>query len=388
MLNSQEVNRLKLLIKPSGRDFQESASHLSWTTACNFLGYRFRSCFLFSSLLDSTTLGLPFSATCLTTTSPSMAPLPSSSAIPPSQVLDTSSSPSPLGPDHSSLPSASHINDMAASARDASALDTTTSTQRGFPFLSLPPEIRNMIYHYLFAPVKDGTCWTVYTDLFVTRLKGLRRTCHLCRSGLTHTTCHADCEDVKDMYTAFQLSGCFARPGILQTCNTILNEALPVSLASMHISITCFFMAVEHTLKKLKFLLTYMRQPTGAFVSGLTYTYHGERYGSGDDMRDLSQIINRAGLRVGHLILCVDSHRAYQDLTRQLIAILDHLDHKPTKVEWVTDSSPQYENHRVEFNGAAANWLAKLHEAKATNTNARMPLLRDSFPRLFDSLTA
>ena len=104
-------------------------------------------------------------------------------------------------------------------------------------------------------------------------------------------------------------------------------------------------------------------------------------------MRDFSQIINRAGLRVGHLILCVDSHRAYQDLTRQLIAILDHLDHKPTKVEWVTDSSPQYENHRVEFNGAAANWLAKLHEAKATNTNARKPLLRDSFPRLFDSLT-
>ncbi|KEQ69612.1 hypothetical protein M436DRAFT_56018 [Aureobasidium namibiae CBS 147.97] len=315
-----------------------------------------------------------------------MATPPSSSGPPPSQDFDhTSSSPlsSPLSLDRSTLPSESHTSNMATSARDASALDTTKSSQRGFPFLSLPPEIRNMIYHYLFAAVRDGTCWRIYADRYGTRLKGLRRTCRLCRSGQTHTTCYAEYEAVKDMFSAFHISGYPTRPALLQTCSTILNEALHPSLASMHISITCYHMAVERRFRELKLLLTSIRYPTEACLSVFTYNYCGDIYGSDDDIRDFSQLINRAGLRVGHLILCVVPHRGYQNLARQLIAILDDLDHKPAKVEWVTDSSPQYENHRVEFNGAAARWLVKLHEAKATSTNARLPLLRDSFPRLF-----
>lgn len=272
---------------------------------------------------------------------------------------------------------------MAASPRGVSALDTTVSTQRGFPFLSLPPEIRNMIYHYLFAPVRDGSCWRIYADRSGTRLKGLRSTCRLCRSGLTHTTCYAEYEAVKDMHSAFQLPGYFACPGILQTCSTILNEALPVSLASMHISITCRYMAVGRRSRELKLLLTSIRHPTGACLSVFTYTYCGPSNGGRADMRNFSQLINRAGIRIGHLILCVVPPGVYSDVARQLIAILDDLDHKPAKVEWLTDSS-RHENRRVEFNEAAARWLAKLHEAKATNTNARMPLLRDSFPRLSD----
>ena len=255
---------------PSGRQQTESTDQAEWSRLPRIsIAPAFNHCLqlpepsfslVLSVLLTSRSNyldSLP-SATCPTTTSLIMAPSPSPPTHLPSQVIDHSSSPSPLSLHHTSLPSESHTNNMAASARDASALDTTVFTQRGFPFLSLPPEIRNMIYHYLFAPVRDGTCWRIYADRDVTRLKGTRSSCYICASRLAHKTCQSNFVAVENMSSVFDCSGNSARSGILQTCKMVMEEALPISLICIHISITCFFMAVEHTLKKLKFLLTYM----------------------------------------------------------------------------------------------------------------------------------
>lgn len=189
---------------------------------------------------------------------------------------------------------------------------------------------------------------------------------------------------MKDMFSSFEISGYFARPGILQTCNTVLNEALPVLLASMHINMTCYYMDMERRLGGLKLLLTYMRQPTGAYLSVFTGTYHDKPYDGGHGIRDFGQLMNRANIRVGHLILCVDPDGAYRHFVRRLIATLEHLDHKPMKLEWTCLSrrtSHKYANQRAEFNAAAGGWLAELAKVKAPN--ARLPLLRDFLPQFF-----
>jgi hypothetical protein len=243
-----------------------------------------------------------------------------------------------------------------------------------------------MIYHHVFTPVRDGTCWNVYVDRDATRLKGLRRDCFKCHSALTHTTCVALHESVEGMSVGFGISDNYTHSGILQTCNTVLIEALPVSLASMHINISW---SPNDTERALGLLLKSMRQPKGARVSTLTCRYYNISSADGDDLRCLSHFINRAGIRVGHLILYEITESAYLDIGKLFIATLDRLDHKPASVEWTTlttsaTTSYQYESRITEFNEAAGRWLAKLAKVKAADLNARLPLLRDFLPQYFE----
>jgi hypothetical protein len=323
-----------------------------------------------------------------------MNPPPYSSAPPSSQVLDhTSSMPSPPSLHRTSLPTISRTNNMStseqqsASAANAAALESTKSTQAGFSFLSLPPEIRNKIYHYIFT--KDSTCWRIHQDTCEPRLKGVRGICSLCRSTLRHKICRLDYSPVRNMHFVFRLSGNPTRSGVLQTCNTIINEALPISLACIHISIVCYEISTVYLTRALELFLTYMRQPKGAYFSVFTCTYYRTLPGNRDDVGNFSEVINGAGLRTGCLILQGNTSMTNRNIGigKYFAANLDRLENKPAKVEWTQSAgriSPQYETERCKFNEAAKKWLAQLAKVKA-DPNARMPLLRDFLPQFFEN---
>jgi hypothetical protein len=299
-----------------------------------------------------------------------------------SQPLDrTSSAQSPLNLHHTSLPQESHTNNITPS------METTKSTQVGF--LSLPPEIRNMIYHYIFAPVRDGTCCVVYADWGITRLQGFRRNCSLCRSAMIHRICRPEYASVTHMIQAFEFSGNSVLSGILQTCSTVLIEALPISLSCMQLSITYSADSIERLTSALQLLLAYIRQPKGAYLSVFRCTYYQPRSDIGDDIRHLSQLINGLSIRFDHLILCELASTGQPDIGKHFVLTVDSLHHKPAKVEWVpfigtgTPSDRHY-SQRMEFNEAAGKWLAKLAKVKASDPAARLPLLRDSLPHFFE----
>jgi hypothetical protein len=243
-----------------------------------------------------------------------------------------------------------------------------------------------MIYHYIFTPpVRDGTCWSVYVDQDA-RLEGLRRNCFNCRLALTHTTCAGRYESVEGLSMVFGISGNYTHSGILQTCNTVLSEALPISLASMHISL---FSPYDYVQRALKVFLANMHQRKGAYLSNFTCKYYKT---SSDDERHLgrfSELINRTGIKIGHLVLCDITNSAYFDIGKRFIATLDRLEHKPASVVWTPRSSAvptssQYERQRCEFNKAAGIWLAELAKVKAAGRDARLPLLRDFLPQYFE----
>lgn len=274
-----------------------------------------------------------------------------------------------------------------ASATNTAALESTKSTQAGFPFLSLPPEIRNMIYHHVFTPVKDGTCWRIHAPLSGNRLKGVQSTCVFCCANLTHTTCHAEHVPVKDMCVAFDFSGSYWHCAIMQTCNAILKETLPISLASMHISIVYCDIHLAYFSQCLKLLLANMRQPKGAYLAAFTCTYYEGLLRDGDGMGNFSQLINGAGIRIGYLVLCELMYSPNPKTAKCFVTNLDRLENKPAKVEWTQScgrNSPQYETERRDFNEAAKKWLAQLAKVKA-DPNARMPLLRDFLPQFFEN---
>jgi hypothetical protein len=302
----------------------------------------------------------------------------------PSAPLDHTTSLSSLLDHHTSLPRGSHTNQPTLS-KEESAMETKSS-QAGFRFLSLPPEIRNMIYHYIFVPVRDGTCRRVHIHPKEPRLKGIRSSCFICRSALPHTTCQPGSDFVTGMYCAFDIIGSSTHPGILQTCNTTLEEALPISLGCLHISLCWPHGYVERALVSL---LANMRQPKGAYVSTFTCKYYTTFSADGGNLRCFSQLINRTGIRIGHLFLCEITESAYLDIGKHLIATLDRLDHKPASVERtpLTTSATRpsrYGSKRVEFNEAAGRWLARLATVKAADPNARLPLLRDFLPQYFE----
>jgi hypothetical protein len=254
--------------------------------------------------------------------------------------------------------------------------------------LSLPPEIRNMIYHYIFTPVRDGTCLVVYTDWDMICLQGIRRKCFLCKSAQVHTTCRPEYAHTEDIFHAFELSGNSARSSILRTCNAVLKEASPISLACMHISISYTSRSIKRRSRALQVLLAYMHQPKGAYSSAFTCTYH-DSPGGGDDMKRFSQMVNGLGIRLGHLVLCAVTSSHCPGIGQYFVSTLDSLIHKPAKVEWALLSgtgttSYRFNSQRTEFNEAAEKWLAKLPKVKAFDSTAHLPLLRDPLPHFFE----
>ncbi|THY49246.1 hypothetical protein D6C99_05197 [Aureobasidium pullulans] len=123
---------------------------------------------------------------------------------------------SPVNKDRQTSPSlGADMNDMLSLTEklptivSASVPETTKPPQSRLGLLSLPPEIRNMIYDFLFTPVQDGTCWAVRANFLDTSLSGVRLPCYLCSKGSIHTFCtcvHPRQDTTHTAYTVFTLT--------------------------------------------------------------------------------------------------------------------------------------------------------------------------------------
>ncbi|KEQ62461.1 uncharacterized protein M437DRAFT_66332 [Aureobasidium melanogenum CBS 110374] len=291
---------------------------------------------------------------------------------------------------HTSASPRTHTSSMMPAQEEtayiagASALESNKPAQAGFPFLSLPPEIRNMIYHYIFTPVRDGKCLAIHAPWDAHRLQGFRRECSLCRLNIEHDTCFARFNHEQHLSYAFELPHNHVQSGILRTCRTVMREASPVSLAHMHISMHLSSHDSDFSLRCLKRLLAYMRQPGGAYLSRLTYTCYTL---TAETMRLLIQITNRGNISIGYLVLITSSSVNHPDAAKLFVATLDSLEHKPARVEWLyryTRLPDEYNNDRKEFNEAARKWLVQSAKIKVTDCNAALPLLQDLLPQYFD----
>ncbi|KAH0026815.1 hypothetical protein KCU78_g4224, partial [Aureobasidium melanogenum] len=274
----------------------------------------------------------------------------------------------------------SSIREESAPIADASALEITKPTQAGFTFLSLPPEIRNMIYHYIFTSVRDGNCWAVYTTWDDDRLQFFRRKCTLCLPNADHATCLATYIREVDLFYAFDIPHNSMQPSILRTCSTILKEASPVAMAHLHVSISSSFSFSTY----LEQLLACMRQPEDSYLSKLTYRcYVTSAYENDLMIRNFKQI----RFSIGHLVLYDFASSTAPYNIEHFVTILDSLKHKPARVEWLGASARvqyRHEIRRVEFNEAARKWLVQLAMIKTADCNARLPRLREFLPQYFD----
>lgn len=271
---------------------------------------------------------------------------------------------------------------------DASALQVSKSAQAGFSFLSLPPEIRNMIYHYIFTPVRDGTCWTIYANIDASVVKGFRRRCRL--DFLAHDACLAEYKaESGGLHTAFGIANNYTHSRMIFTCRTVFGEAMPIAFSHMHIHVDSDFTSIDSN--AFERFLANMRQAQGAYLSKLAYTYYPH---SSNVENNFIQCINRSGIRIGYLGLhdCFyysDTSRNILDPLKHFVNMLDGLDHQPARVEWTAlfdfaIITPGWESRRAEFNTAVQLWREQLAVKDAASLNAQQTRLRDFLPQYFD----
>ncbi|CAD0082645.1 unnamed protein product [Aureobasidium vineae] len=316
--------------------------------------------------------------------SSSHTPNHTSSLTPP---LDLGSTPEPPEP-HTSI--MSPAKEEPAPIASASALKITKPNQAGFPFLSLPPEIRNMIYHYIFTPVRDGICLVIFTHLDDHhRIRSSRLKCNACRLDLQHPSCHSWEQPEERWIPALKFTDGYTHSGILRTCHTIFNEVTPTALSHMHLALNFSFYCTDFVTKAMEILLKSMRRSQGAYLSKVTHVSF--EYGFEDQPQDhLLEFINRSDVKIGHFELYEQwiSSQLNRKAVKRLITILDTLGNKPVTVAWVDrygGPSYRFERQRVEFNGALETWLAERAAIKVASPDARLPLLRDFLPQDFDS---
>ncbi|TIA32892.1 hypothetical protein D6C79_09098 [Aureobasidium pullulans] len=276
----------------------------------------------------------------------------------------------------------------------ALVLETTKTPQSRLGFLSLPPEIRNMIYSFLFTPVQDGTCWGVRAKFMDASLSGVRLPCYLCSKGSVHTFCtsvHAQQITTATAYTAFTLPNKHIHSNIHQTCRTIMKESRASSLAHMLISIKCIFNLASPVHDSFNQFLVNMGSPTGAYLAGLSCTSYdgGEPNYKPDCYRSLSTFINEKRIKIGHLELkeCWVSDYKPISMLEFFVDFLQSLDHKPATVRWQKsdfESDPSYKGEMDALNNVVGTWLEATSIAKAKRSNLKMPALRDFLPQYFD----
>lgn len=277
----------------------------------------------------------------------------------------------------------------------ASVLGTATAPQSKLGFLSLPPEIRNMIYSFLFTPVQDGTCWGVRAKFMDASLSGVRLPCYICSNGSIHTICRfvdAPQDTTHTTYTAFTLTNKHMHSNIHQTCRTIMKESRASSLAHMLISIDCIFNHARTFHQSFNRFLVNMDSPTGAYLAGLSCTCHdgcGSKY-TPEYYLSLSTFINEKRIKIGYLELKECWFNGVQpswDVLEFFVDFLQSLDHKPATVRWQKGdfrSDPSYKDEMDAFNNVVGAWLEATSISKAKGSGLKMPLLRDFLPKYFD----
>lgn len=279
---------------------------------------------------------------------------------------------------------------------NASRLETKGSAKTGMSFLSLPPEIRLMIYDYLLTPEKDGTCRAIYVDEPTGTLKGCISTCEECVRKLAHTNCLLS-RLPKGVYGFLFLANGRMHTNIMQTCRTTLDEISPILLNYTHFSIFGGYNLHNYYPKPLRLLLSSLHQLDSSFLPKLTF-YIRDLYKLTDEKeaeRDydchkwsFAHLVNQQNIRIGclEIVPVMDSFKTGSTFTRNLVRMLESLEQKPASIRLVTSSwlSFRYGNTPDNFNEAARRWLEKLAKTKAEKKGSRLPLLRDYLPQYFD----
>ncbi|THV89093.1 hypothetical protein D6D27_06701 [Aureobasidium pullulans] len=276
----------------------------------------------------------------------------------------------------------------------ALVLETTKAPQSRLGFLSLPPEIRNMIYSFLFTPVQDGTCWAVRAKFRDTSLSGVRLPCYLCSKGSIHTFCtsvHAQQITTVTAYTAFTLPNKHIHSSIHRTCRTIMKESRASSLAHMLISIECLFNSAGPIHDSLNRFLVNMGSPTGAYLAGLSCTSYDCRDSKykPDHHFSLSTFINEKRIKIGHLEVkeCWSSKFQPFSVLEFFVDFLQSLDYKPATVRWQKgdfESDPSYKDEMDALNNVVGTWLEAASISKSKESGLKVPLLRSFLPQYFD----
>ncbi|THX71296.1 hypothetical protein D6D05_08304 [Aureobasidium pullulans] len=308
---------------------------------------------------------------------------------------------SPVNKDRQTSPSlGADMNDMLSLTEklptivSASVPETTKPPQSRLGLLSLPPEIRNMIYDFLFTPVQDGTCWAVRANFLDTSLSGVRLPCYLCSKGSIHTFCtcvHPRQDTTHTAYTVFTLTNKHIHSNIHQTCRTIMNESRALSLAHMLISIACNFNYAGAVHRSFGRFLANMGSPEGAYLACLSCTSHDghkSKYKL-DYALSLSTFINEKRIKIGYLELKECWARDFQPISMLEFCVdfLQSLDDKPATVRWQTSdykSGSSYKDEMDAFNNVVGAWLEATYNSKAKKSHTKMPLLRNFLPQYLD----
>ncbi|TIA46630.1 hypothetical protein D6C77_10485 [Aureobasidium pullulans] len=275
-----------------------------------------------------------------------------------------------------------------------SVLETTKALQSRLGFLSLPPEIRNMIYGFLFTPVQDGTCWVVRAKFKDTSLRGVRLPCYLCSNGSIHTIC--TCVNFRQdtthtAYTVFTLTNKHIHSSIHRTCRTIMKESRALSLAHMLISTKCSFNYAGAVHRSFGPFLANMGSPKGAYLAGLSCTSldgSGLKYKPDHDL-SLSAFINEKRIKIGYLELkeCWSGDSQPISMLEFFVDFLQSLDYKPATVRWQKgdfESDPSYKDEMDALNNVVGTWLEATSKSKAKKSYTKMPLLRNFLSQYFD----
>ncbi|THX97153.1 hypothetical protein D6C98_07626 [Aureobasidium pullulans] len=276
----------------------------------------------------------------------------------------------------------------------ASVLETTKALQSRLGFLSLPPEIRNMIYGFLFTPVQDGTCWVVRAKFRDASLSGVRLPCYLCSNGSMHTICtsvYAQQITTATAYAAFTLPNKHIHSNIHQTCRAIMKESRASSLAHMLISTSYKFNSDGTIRRGFNQFLANMGSPTGAYLAGLSCTSHDGRSPKyePDEYSSLSAFINEKRIKIGYLELkeCWSGDSQPISMLEFFVDFLQSLDYKPATVRWQKgdfESDPSYKDEMNALNNVVGTWLEATSKSKAKKSYTKMPLLRNFLPQYFD----
>lgn len=159
----------------------------------------------------------------------------------------------------------------------------------------------------------------------------------------------------------------------------------------MHIFLFHHYINVTLVSNALEVFLARTHQPKGVYLSVVTFLKYKSVWKDEADAKHFSQIVNEAGIRIGHLILCEATYGDYPNIGKYFVEAMEHLKHKPAKIEWTyysTEEAYGYERQRVEFSAAAERWLAQLAKIKKNDpSDARVPLLRDFLPQFFENTT-
>lgn len=273
----------------------------------------------------------------------------------------------------------------------ALVLETTKTPQLRLGFLSLPPEIRNMIYGFLFKPVQDGTCWAVHDKFTDTSLSGVRLPCYLCSNGSIHTICTPVLVRQDTTFITFALTNKHIHSNIHQTCRTIMKESRSSSLAHMLISIKCIFNHAYSVHDSFNQFLVNMGSPTGAYLAGLSCTCLdgcGSKY-TPEYYLSLTTFINEKRIKIGYLELkeCWSDDSQPISMLEFFVDFLQSLDYKPATVRWQKgdfESDPSYKDEMDALNNVVGTWLEGTSKSKAKKSYTKMPLLRNFLPQYFD----